>query len=138
MDQGVQIEFGSVSGETLFLAMALFFLSFLICIRLMMKFSLREQIKNFDDFKQAVSKNLGEISGDLKKLHEQFESANRAKERRIENIEHNMVSREEFYKENTLLKSANDDSLRHIQYVQAQLENLKLLITGKLNESKSN
>lgn len=135
MQQGVQIEFGTIGGETIFLAIALIFLIFLLVIRQMMKIAMREQIQNFDDFKQDVSKDLGGIKTELKKLHEQSEASSRAKERRIENIEHSLVTKEEFFRDNTLIKSMYDDLNRYIQHFSAQLENLKILIIQK-NEPK--
>lgn len=138
MPQGIQtmqIEFGTIGGETIFLAIALVFLIFLLVIRQMMKFAMREQIQNFDDFKRDVSKDLGGIRSDLQKLHDQSEASNRAKEKRIENIEHNLVSKEEFFRENTLIRSAYDDLNRYIQYVSTQLEALRYLIIQK-DESK--
>lgn len=128
MPQGIRVEFGTIGGETIFLAIALTFLIFLLVIRQMMRLAMREQLENFDEFKQGVSKDMGGIKSELQKLHEQAEASNRAKERRIENIEHNLVSKEEFFRENTLIKSAYDDLNRYIQYVSTQLEALRFLI----------
>lgn len=135
MQQGVQIEFGTIGGETIFLAIALIFLIFLLVIRQMMKIAMREQLQNFDKFKQDVSTDLGGIKTELKKLHEQSEASSRAKEKRIENIEHSLVTKEEFFRDNTLIKSMYDDLNRYIQHVTSQLETLKILITQR-NEPK--
>ncbi len=129
--QTMQIEFGTIGGETIFLAIALIFLIFLLVIRQMMKVAMREQIQNFDAFKQDVSEDLGGIKTELKRLHDQSEASSRAKEKRIENIEHNLVSKEEFFRENTLIRSAYDDLNRYIQYVSTQLEALRFLIIQK-------
>lgn len=135
MQQGVQIEFGTIGGETIFLAIALIFLIFLLVIRQMMKIAMREQLQNFDKFKKDVSTDLGGIKTELEKLHEQSEASSRAKERRIENIEHTLVTKEEFFRDNTLIKSMYDDLNRYIQHVTSQLETLKILITQR-NEPK--
>lgn len=138
MQQGIhtmQIEFGTIGGETIFLAIALIFLIFLLVIRQMMKFAMQEQVQNFDDFKQDVSKDLGCINTELKNLHQQSDASSRANERRIENIEHNIVTREEFVRQNTLTKSGYDDLFRYVQSIASTLESLKILIIQK-NELK--
>lgn len=136
MPQAVQIEFGTISGETVFLAIAMTFVIFLLAIHTMMRGAKKEQVENFDKFKTEVSKELGTISADMRRLREQSEGADRAKERRLETIEHSTVTKEEFFRENTLLKAAYDDLGRYILQLSGQLDNLKTLIIGKLNDPK--
>lgn len=112
-------------------------LLFLAVIRKMMRDAIKVQISSFDSFKIEVAKTIGQTIAGLDEIKRQADATSRAFEKRIEDIEHNQVRREDFIRENTLLKSAYADLARYMSDVSVQLGNLKNLIIQK-DASRSN
>lgn len=106
-------------------------LIFLAIIRKMMRDSIQAQIDSFNTFKTEIAINIGQTISALDEIKRQADATSRAFEKRIEDIEHNQVKREDFIRENTLLKSAYADLARYMSDVSVQLGNLKNLIIQK-------
>jgi Holliday junction resolvasome RuvABC DNA-binding subunit len=124
----LQTDLAGLSAENILLLGIIGALIFLAIIRKMMRDSIKAQIASFDAFKLEIIMKIGETTAELSEIKKQYESSSRAYERRIEEIEHNQVRKEDFFRENTLIKSGYDDLNRFIHHVSSQLESLKYLL----------
>jgi cell shape-determining protein MreC len=128
----------SLTPENILLLGVIAALVFLAIIRKMMRDSIKAQIASFDSFKLEIIKTIGQTTIELSEIKKQYEASSRAYERRIEEIEHNQVRKEDFFRENTLIKSGYDDLNRFIHHVSSQLESLKYLLLEHHEHKLSN
>ncbi len=124
-------DLASFTAENILLLGVIGALLFLALIRKMMRDSIQAQIDSFDNFKLEIIKTIGQTIARLEEIKRQADVTSETFKKRIEDIEHNQVNREDFIRENTILKSSYADLARYMSDVSIQLSNLKNLIIQK-------
>lgn len=117
-----------ISPENILLLGVIGVLISLAVIRKSIRDAAKERDQSFEDFKLEIGQIVGKTIASLDEINRQHEGSSRAYEKRIETIEHDLVKRDDYLRENTLLRSAYDDVYRAMQGLSGQIDHIKTLI----------